>query len=293
MMANRSWRDSVGRRRTPGLPSLKRPRPPRWTGTGEPALVIAHRGASLDFAEHTLAAYQGALDTGADGFECDVRMTRDGHLVCIHDRRVDRTTNGRGVVSTMTLDELRRLDFMARPDAAATETGVLTLTSLLSLAIDAGRPLRLLIETKHPNRYAGKVELDLVRLLQRYGLAHRPGQPFAPPNGVGVTVMSFASTSLRRIRLLSPSLPTVLLLNRLLPPWRNGELPTGTRIAGPGVDLVRADPGFVARAHGHGNQVYVWTVDDPIDQRMALQLGVDALITNDPAGALRSRAAPV
>ncbi|MBO0855918.1 MAG: glycerophosphodiester phosphodiesterase, partial [Nocardia sp.] len=71
--------------------------------------VVAHRGASGTLPEHTLAAYELALNEGADGVECDVRLTRDGHLVCVHDRTVDRTASGTGLVSEMTLDELREL----------------------------------------------------------------------------------------------------------------------------------------------------------------------------------------
>ncbi|WP_301182441.1 glycerophosphodiester phosphodiesterase family protein, partial [Nocardia farcinica] len=64
--------------------------------------VVAHRGASGTRPEHTLAAYEQALEEGADGVECDVRLTRDGHLVCVHDRTVDRTSSGTGLVSEMT-----------------------------------------------------------------------------------------------------------------------------------------------------------------------------------------------
>src|ERR1044071_2069483 len=71
--------------------------------------VVAHRGASADLPEHTLAAYERALQEGADGVECDVRLTRDGHLVCVHDRRVDRTSTGSGLVSEMSLAQLRDL----------------------------------------------------------------------------------------------------------------------------------------------------------------------------------------
>ena len=74
-------------------------------------LVFAHRGSSAALPEHTLAAYLRALDEGADGLECDVRLTRDGHLVCVHDRRLERTSNGRGRVSARTLAELDALDF--------------------------------------------------------------------------------------------------------------------------------------------------------------------------------------
>src|SRR5215468_5747873 len=108
-------------------------------------LVFAHRGASAERPEHTEEAYQLAIEQGADGLECDVRLTRDGHLVCIHDATLRRTSNGRGRVSALTLDELRQLDFGGAP--------LLTLDDLLTLATSAGRPLRLLVETKHPSRY--------------------------------------------------------------------------------------------------------------------------------------------
>src|SRR5436853_6106797 len=73
--------------------------------------VVAHRGASDVSPEHTLAAYSRAIESGADGLECDVRLTADGHLVCVHDRRVDRTSDGRGPVSTLELTELQGLDW--------------------------------------------------------------------------------------------------------------------------------------------------------------------------------------
>ncbi|WP_432109615.1 glycerophosphodiester phosphodiesterase [Streptomyces sp. AA1529] len=73
--------------------------------------VIAHRGASKAAPEHTLAAFRRAIEEGADGLECDVRLTADGHLVCVHDRRVNRTSNGRGAVSALELADLAALDF--------------------------------------------------------------------------------------------------------------------------------------------------------------------------------------
>jgi len=73
--------------------------------------VVAHRGASEEAPEHTLAAYRKAIEDGADALECDVRLTADGHLVCVHDRRVNRTSNGRGAVSALELADLAALDF--------------------------------------------------------------------------------------------------------------------------------------------------------------------------------------
>ena len=84
-------------------------------------LVIAHRGSSSAEPEHTLAAYMRAIDEGADGLECDVRLTADSHLVCVHDRRMNRTSNGRGIVSTLELAELEGLDWgRGRPCTVAT-----------------------------------------------------------------------------------------------------------------------------------------------------------------------------
>src|SRR6476646_2798670 len=84
--------------------------------------VVAHRGSSETKAEHTLGAYVAALDEGADALECDVRLTADGHLVCVHDRRVDRTTDARGVVSTMSLQQLDELDAASWKNPGPTST---------------------------------------------------------------------------------------------------------------------------------------------------------------------------
>ncbi|WP_343444363.1 glycerophosphodiester phosphodiesterase [Micromonospora schwarzwaldensis] len=254
-------------------------------------LVFAHRGSSYDLPEHTLAAYLRALDEGADGLECDVRLTRDGHLVCVHDRRLDRTSNGHGLVSARTLAELEALDFGSWHPAAAEAVAaarldeshirLLTLERLLDAVLAAGRPVRLLIETKHPSRYRGDVERRLIDLLRRHGLAE-PG----PDDPVQVTVMSFSPLAVRRIRELAPTLPTVLLLE-VLPRWlRLGRLPFGSRIAGPGVELVRARPQLVPALRAAGNSVYVWTVNEPEDLELVLAAGVDGVITDRPARAL-------
>ncbi|MGC4880122.1 glycerophosphodiester phosphodiesterase [Micromonospora sp. DT43] len=256
-------------------------------------LVFAHRGASYDLPEHTLAAYLRALDEGADGLECDVRLTRDGHLVCVHDRRLDRTSNGRGLVSARTLAELDALDFGSwHPGSAPSgdlppdesHTRLLTLARLLDAVLAAGRPVRLLVETKHPSRYGSTVERRLVELLRQYGLADP-----APDDPVQVTVMSFSPLAVRRVHELAPALPTVLLLE-VLPPWlRLGRLPFGTRIAGPGIGLVRARPRLLPALRASGNQVYVWTVNEPADLELVLAEEVDGIITDRPAHVLARR----
>ncbi|MEO9139706.1 MAG: glycerophosphodiester phosphodiesterase family protein [Jatrophihabitans sp.] len=270
-------------------------------------MLVAHRGASSMVAEHTLAAYQLAIESGADAIECDVRMTRDGYLVCVHDRTVDRTSDGHGVVSELDLPSLEALDFSSwhgdlptSADHLLSENpyhegvapdrleggGVLTLELLLALVRDADRDIRLLIETKHPTRYGGLVEKSLVDLLAHFGWSGRPGPPASVREAADldsrVVVMSFAPTAVRRIKLLAPDVPTVLLMDRLYPLRREGVLPAGVSIAGPGLHLLRAEPDFVARAHARGHPVYVWTVDEPEDIEFVLGLGVDTIITDRP-----------
>ena len=261
--------------------------------------MIAHRGASWEYAEHTLAAYERAIADGADALECDVRLTADGHLVCVHDRRIDRTSTGRGVVSTKTLDDLRQFDFGSwkqtwddfeePPVVDEARSRVLTLEVLLDLVTSAGRPVGLAIETKHPTRYAGLVEERVVAALDRHGLRPADG---AVPVGPPVQVMSFSEVAMRRMAAFAPTVPTVFLMDRVPLRFRDGRLPWGAAVAGPGIDILRAHPRYVARVHARGGRVHVWTVDDPADVDLCLELGVDAIITNRPAETLaRVRAA--
>jgi glycerophosphoryl diester phosphodiesterase len=246
-------------------------------------LVFAHRGGADALPEHTLAAYLRALDEGADGVECDVRLTRDGHLVCVHDRRLNRTSNGTGRVSGKTLAQLEALDFASWHPAAATEEWVedharlLTLERLLDALREHGGPVRLLIETKHPSRYGADVEHRLVEMLHRYGLAEpKPDDP------IQVTVMSFAALALRRIRRLAPGIPTVYLLEIMPPGVGPGRLPFGARIAGPGIGLIRSRPQLISALRAAGHQTYIWTVNQEPDLDLVLAQHPDGIISDRP-----------
>jgi glycerophosphoryl diester phosphodiesterase len=245
-------------------------------------LVFAHRGGADALPEHTLGAYLRALDEGADGLECDVRLTRDGHLVCVHDGRLNRTSNGRGLVSARTLAQLDALDFGSWHPASIEEsapdlTRLLTLDRLLEAVRGCGRQVRLLIETKHPSRYGAEVERRLVELLRRHGLADP-----APDDPVQVTVMSFAALALRRIRALAPGVPTVYLLEVVPPGVGRGRLPFGARIAGPRIRLARGRPQLISALHAAGHRVYVWTVNAESDLDLVLGQKVDGVITDRP-----------
>ncbi len=250
--------------------------------------VVAHRGSSESNPEHTLGAYLAALDEGADALECDVRLTADGHLICVHDRRIDRTANARGVVSTMELAQLSELDFAAWKNPWPTpererSTGleetrrVLTLRRLLEATADYDRPIDLAIETKHPTRYAGLVERRLVETLDALGWAGE-GSP--------ARVMSFSWAALNRVKRLAPGLEVVLLIERPHSWQVTKNLVGDDWIAGPGIALLRENPKLVRRLAKLGRRVHVWTVNNEKDLELCLELGVEAVITDKPVMAL-------
>ncbi len=250
--------------------------------------VVAHRGSSHANAEHTLGAYVAALDEGADGLECDVRLTADGHLVCVHDRRIDRTTNARGAVSTMDLAQLDELDFASWKNPWSSfddelleideETNkVLTLKRLLEAAAGYERRVDLAIETKHPTRYAGLVERRLVDLLDSFGWAGENSP---------ARVMSFSLVALNRVKKLAPDLDTVLLVDHMYT-WQVGrKLVAQDWIVGPGIHLLRANPRFARQLRRKGRRIHVWTVNTLADLDLCVDLGAEAVITDRPADAL-------
>lgn len=256
-------------------------------------LVVAHRGASALQPEHTLAAYTTAFDLGVDGIECDVRLTADHHLVCVHDRRANRTSDGRGVVSTLELARLEEFDWASwkllddgsAPEGADSdpERGrILTLRRLLSALVEQRQELLTLIETKHPTRYGGLVERQLVSVLREFGLT--TGDLPQLPH---VRVMSFSLMALRRMQGLAPEVPLVYLFEQAAPRLSyDGSLPSGVHAVGLDVRIVRRNPGVVRAHQRRGHDVYVWTVNAPDDVDLCADLGVDVVISDRPHEAM-------
>ena len=246
--------------------------------------VVAHRGSSHEKAEHTLAAYVKALDEGAGGLECDVRLTADGHLVCVHDRDLRRVASRRGVVSTMELAELDRLDLASwkhpwadlddeAPDPEPQLDTVLTLRKLLEVVADYDRHVEVAIETKHPTRYSSLVERRVVELLGDFGWA-APGSP--------ARVMSFSRNAVNRVRRLAPGLDVVMLVEKahhwpVLRPLVGDDW-----IIGPGIKELRDHPGLGRHLVKEGREIHVWTVNTAEDLELCLDLGVTAVISDRP-----------
>jgi glycerophosphoryl diester phosphodiesterase len=247
--------------------------------------VVAHRGASDELAEHTLAAYLRAIEAGADGLECDVRLTADGHLVCFHDRDLRRTGQRRGTLSTLELSDLDDLEFASwknpwaelddeAPPLEEHLVRVLTLRRLLETVADCGRRVELAIETKHPTRYGGLVEKRLVEELRHFGW-HRGDSP--------VRVMSFQWTALQRMERLAPDVRVVMLIDKARHwPLVRTVLGEGW-ILGPGIDALTEHPAFGQRLATTGREIHVWTVNTAAQLDLCVELGVSACITDRPA----------
>jgi glycerophosphoryl diester phosphodiesterase len=260
--------------------------------------VVAHRGASDAEPEHTLAAYLQAIEWGADALECDIRITADGHLVCVHDRRVNRTSDGHGLVSTLELAQLEGLDWGSWKKLSAANGGqesevpdvversdrshLLTLRNLFGVVKDCGRPVQLAVETKHPTRYGGLVERKLVELLHEFGWAEPTPDKPSP-----VRMMSFSPLAVRRMHQLAPLVPLVYLTEYRIPiPVIESSVPPGAAV-GPYVELLRENPRYIERLQARGRELHVWTADTPEQVRLCLDAGVQVIITNKPAEVLR------
>ncbi len=244
--------------------------------------VVAHRGASADRPEHTRAAYDLALREGADGVECDVRLTLDGHLVCVHDRRVDRTSTGTGLVSDMTLAQLQQFDWGAWHASRdhgvdSDDTGLLTLDELLAMVLDWRRPVKIFIETKHPVRYGALVESKVLALLNRYGIASPASADLSR-----AVVMSFSAAAVWRIRRAAPMLPTVLLGETSRYLGGGAATTVGATAVGPSIATLREHPDLVDRAAAQGRAMYCWTVDHYEDVEFCRDIGVGWIATNHP-----------
>lgn len=233
--------------------------PPR----GRPA-VVAHRGASAEAPENTLAAFRRALEIGADAVELDVHLSADGHPVVLHDPLLQRTTDGAGLVRDHPLDVLRRLDAGRWFGEAYAGERVPTLAE----ALDLLRRVRVIVEIKNGPIYYP-------------GIAARVASVVAEVGHPAVTVSSFDHPVLLEVAAAAPALPTaVLFAARPVAPVRLAA-DAGARYLHPHWAYATAD--LVAAAHAAGLLVECWTADEPEAQRHLAAAGVDGIMTNHPA----------
>jgi len=246
-----------------------------------PVLVVGHRGASADAPEHTGPAYDRAVWAGADVLECDLQLTADDQLVCIHDASVDRTTGGSstGPVDSFTLAELRGMDFGSwfGPDFAGAD--VVTLEEQITCYRAADPTMQFYVETKTQPDQGDRMETLLVESLRRLDVVP-DGAPDVRTSPV--IIQSFDAESLNTIRRMEPSLPVAFLFNTPTPEIDSGQFPDVDVIA-PNAAALATRPDLAAAAHAAGLEVHTWTVDDPSQMTTLVNAGVDGFFTNDPA----------
>jgi glycerophosphoryl diester phosphodiesterase len=234
-------------------------------------LVIAHQGASGLYPSNTLAAFQAAVEAGADVIEIDVTYTLDGVVVVSHDLSVDRHTNGHGYIPEMTLAEIKRLDAGVRKGPQFAGERIPTLEETLAWAENI--PIRLCIEVKGdaPGNYlrAGRLTVEM---LQRRSFLQQ------------VTLTSFSPVCIQAMKVLEPRLAWGYDPDerRQYTPW---DVCAEALACSANFLLFshrRLTEDVVAETHQHGFALWAWTADDPKDLRRLIDWGVDAIMTNRP-----------
>ena len=208
-----------------------------------------------------MAAYEGAVKQGADGFECDLRLTKDGVAVLWHDADLKRRANNAAVVHESTYAQL-----------VAIYPQIVTLDQFIDFGITEKKSL--LLETKHPVPSRTEIESHVVQKL------HKEAKRIEKAD-IDITVMSFSWFAVERIKALDSKISTTYLLHDYTP-WFSTRYSSAHSI-GPGIGLLRKKPALAQKIKAAGKKLNVWTVDEPSDIILCRHLGVDNLITNRPA----------
>lgn len=232
--------------------------------------IIAHRGSMGTHPENTMPAFEEAYRVGADGIELDVQMTKDGHLVVIHDERVDRTSDGEGWVKDFTLEEMKALDFGSSFSETFAGVQIPTLEEVLRWIADT--PLFLNIELKNGIvRYAG-LEDRVVELVRKYRMEER------------VIISSFNHYSLVDLHRNHPDIETaILFMEGLYKPW---DYARSIGASGLHCTLWVAVPELVQGAAREKMPIRPFIVNKDADIRRLIEANCDGIFTDYPERAL-------
>ena len=251
------------------------------TVRGEWPVNLAHRGASALAPENTIDAFRLAVEAGAGGLELDVHMTRDRQIVVIHDATVDRTTNGSGAVSEMTLDELRGFDAghnfssWGGPTRPYRGRGVRVPTFGEVLEEFPGVPVNIEIKAGTPG--IEEMVLGVLREADALGRALVVSTPHAIVKRFRKVSGGHVSTGASRWEIGVFYFASRLLLGRLIRPAYDAlQVPLRHR----GIPVVT--PRFIRAAHARGVRVDAWTINQADEMRRLLDLGVDVIMTDRP-----------
>ena len=236
--------------------------------------VFAHRGASGYAPENTLEAFQLAVDQRADGVELDVHLSRDQQIIVTHDERIDRVSDGTGLIAMMTVKEIKKYLFN-KPHPEYLEARAPLLEEVLELLRPTG--LSINIELKNSRIPYEGLEKKCVELVEKSGMSKR------------IIYSSFNHHSLRLLKLVNPSAACGLLYDCCMIDPADYLKKTGMEALHPHyLDLLLNPEGYT-RARERGGLVHVWTVNDDRDMRKVMDTDADILITNYPDRAVAVR----
>lgn len=227
--------------------------------------VQAHRGASGYAPENTLPAFKLALDMGADGIECDIHLTSDGQFVVCHDDKIDRTSDGAGKISDLTLAEIQSHDFGAKFDAKFAGVTAPTLEQMLDV-VERMNPINIEIKA-----FGGVSQTSALNKFYRI-LAAR---------GVisNTIVSSFDARLLKQLKRLHPDIYTCLLYVKRRSPAAYAQSIGCSAIHPHHANLSKIT---VDNAHARGLKVNCWTANEEAEIRRMIDIGCDGIITNYP-----------
>jgi glycerophosphoryl diester phosphodiesterase len=234
-------------------------------------LVIAHRGASERLPENTIAAFNLAIEIGADAVELDTMLTADGVPVVIHDQTLERSTNGSGRVSSKSAAEISQLFVCTKRDGDYSKEKVPTLEQVFT---EVGGHILLNVELKNLSSPLDNLVGVVVRLVRIMGLEERV--LFSSFNPYALMKARKIAPEIRRAALVGGGPRIISLIN---------EKATDYSVFHPEVSLVSQE--LVDRHHVNGRKVNVWTVNDATQMRRLLAMGVDGLITDSPDIAMK------
>jgi len=255
-----------------------------------PVLNIGHRGASGYAPEHTFASYDLAVKLGADYIEQDLQLTKDGVLVVMHDKTLNRTATApegvparycRGPVSNRTLEQIKQCDVGSwfneeYPEYAKPRYVGLKIPTLEQVFKRYGKEVNYYIETKNPDAAPG-MERKLLRLMRKYELIRPAARDWQ------VLIQSFSPESLQKIHRLKPSLPLIQLYFAGSSKTVRTDLGAARAYAvGIGPDQQDVDARLISAAHRRCLAVHPYTVNEKPDMRTLISLGVDGMFTNFP-----------
>ena len=237
-------------------------------------IIIAHRGASGYAPEHTFAAWDLALEMGADYLEQDLQLTSDGELVVMHDPTLERTTSGIGQVMAHTLAQIQQLDAGSWFDPKFAGAEVPALREVLQRY---GSRARYYVETKNPEDAPG-MEEKLLALIGEFGLRAGAVEHWQ------VLIQSFSRASLLKIRNLDAELPLIQLVEKEFTSAEiRAQLPDIHEYAvGIGPARTSIDDQLVEATHDYGLVIHPYTVNEEHEMKRMIALGVDGMFTDHP-----------